>query len=164
MTQTYSTYVRVPEILLSDSLDFLGRHGIYCVLDLLGGHAATSGDKLSANVFRDGGGPVKAEKETSLELALGALDLDICRSCRHTGPLLQREVRHVVKVHQVLRDQINTPKTGIRVGRGERHEAVGEVVRGDDVGKTRRQKRGSAERPVPVAHDRLHDEHGEVVR
>ena len=126
MIQIYSTYVCVPYILLSDSLDFLSRHSIHCVFDLLGSHAAIGG-----------GGPIKAEQYASLELALGMLNL-IRRNCRHTGSLLQREVCYVVKIHQGLRDQINTPKTGIRVGCGEQHEAVGEVGQGDGMGKTRR--------------------------
>lgn len=157
------THVLVPEVLLRYPLDVLSGDLVNDELDLLGRHAAAAGDELAADILRNGGGAVKAEEQARLELALGALDLDVRGGNRHACPLLEREVRHVVHVHQVLGDEVDTPQAGVRVARRERHVAVREPVRGDDVRQARGHEPRRAERAVPVPEDALHDQHREVV-
>ena len=61
-----------------------------------------SGDELPANVFYDCSGSVEAEKQASLELALGTYDFNVYWSCQHAGPLIEHEVSHVIKVHEAF--------------------------------------------------------------
>ena len=72
-------------------------------------------------------------------------------------------MRDVVHIGKVLGDDVDAPQAGVGVGGREGHEAVRKVVGGDDVREARRKEGGRAERTVPIAHDGLHHEHGEVV-
>lgn len=159
-----TTYILIPQVLLRNTFDVSGGNSIHGKLDLLGSHAATTRDELPAEVLGNGSRAVEAEQQACLELALCALDLHILRANRHACPLLEGEVRKVVQVHEVLGHKVDAPEAGVRVRRREGHEAVREVVGRDNVGELRGHQRRGAERAVPVAHDGLHDEHGEVVR
>ena len=76
----------------------------------------TGDDELLANVFCDCSGSIKPEKQASLELALGAFNFNVHQSCQHsTDPLLEHEVSHVIEVHEVLQDQIDTSETSVGV-------------------------------------------------
>ena len=90
------TYVLIPEILVRYPLDVVNGDGVDEELDLLGGHAAAARDELAADVLRDGGRAVEAEEEARLELALGALDLDVRGRDGHARPLAKRHVRDVL--------------------------------------------------------------------
>ena len=57
---------------------------------------------------------------------------------RDAGPLIEREIYYVIKVHEVLQDKIDTPVPKY----------------------CEKEERSSAERPVPVVHDEPHHEHG----
>jgi len=48
---------------------------------------------------------------------------------------------------------VNSPKSGIGVGKVEVTEAVGEGSAGDDVGEFGGEKRSGTEGSVPVSHD-----------
>ena len=162
--QEYATYILVPEVLLSHLLDLLSCHSINGVFNLLWGYTVTGGDELLANVFCDCSCSIKAEKQASLELALGAFNFNVHQSCQHsTGPLLEHEVSHVIEVHEVLQDQIDTPETSVGVWGREWHEAISKIIWGNNVRKTGWKERSSTKWLVPVAHDGLHHKHGEVV-
>jgi hypothetical protein len=90
----------------------------------------------------------KREQQTGLELTLGALNLDISWSHRHTAPLLQSEICHVFEVHEVLRHQVNAPETGV----GVRVEDMKELARlFDEITRERRDER----REVPREQSQL---------
>lgn len=80
-------------------------------LDVLSAEAAAGGDDLAANVLGDGGGAVEGEKDGSLELSLGTLDLSGGNIAAEAGPLAESEVDQVVEVGQVLGDKVDTPET-----------------------------------------------------
>jgi len=63
----------------------------------------------------------------------------------------------------VLRDEVDTPQTGVGVRQVEVAERVGVVAGRHDVRQLGRQQGGGAQRAVPVAHDRGEDVHGPVV-
>lgn len=81
------------------------------LFNVLGAQAAASGDDLAANILSNSSGAVEREKNRSLELSLGTLDLgggDI--ECQ-ASPLAQCEVNEVIDIGQVLSDEVNTPET-----------------------------------------------------
>lgn len=45
------TYIPIPDILLSNSLDLGGGDSVHCVLNLLGGHATTARNELTSNIL-----------------------------------------------------------------------------------------------------------------
>lgn len=47
----------------------------------------------------------------------------------------------VIKVHEVLAHEVDTPETGVRIRGRERHKAVGEVVGRNYVGQARGEER-----------------------
>ena len=104
------------------------------------GHTTAARNELTTDVLRNSSGAIEAEEQGSLQLALGALNLHIRGVDRHTRPLTEREVAHVIHVLEVLGDEVDAPETSIRVAGRERHEAVREAVGGDDVGQAGRHK------------------------
>ena len=128
-----NTHILVPEIFLCDTLDLVYSNSIDSSLDLLRSEPPSARDELTTNILSNGGGSIETQKETSLELALSPLDFDGSRSNAHTRPLPESKVQEVVQVHQVLRYEVDTPQTGVRVRCGERHERVGKVVLRNDV-------------------------------
>lgn len=155
--------VGIPQIGSRNTLDVRNADRVNGGLDFLWGVSLAGGDELSSDVLGNGGGTVETKQQTGLELSLGTLHLTLGGSSAHSLPLTESEVNQVVELKEVLRDHVDAPKTSVRVGGGEVHERVGEVVGGNDVRETRREQGARAERSVPVAHDGLEDEHGEVV-
>lgn len=70
---------------------------------------------------------------------------------------------HVVEVEEVFGNHVDSPQTRVRVRSRERHERVGQVVGRDGVRESGREDRLGSERPIPIAHHALHDEHGIVI-
>ncbi|KAI3480564.1 hypothetical protein L1887_57284 [Cichorium endivia] len=155
--------VGIPQVGAGHTLDVLDADRVNGRLDLLRRVALAGGDELSSNVLGNGGGAVEAEQQARLELRLGTLHLTLGGCGAHALPLTKREVDEIVELQEVLRDHVDTPETRVRVRGGEVHERVGEVVGRDNVRQARREQRARAERAVPVAHDALQHEHGEVV-
>lgn len=80
-------------------------------LNVLGAEATASGDDLATNVLGNGSGAVEGEENGGLELGLGALNLGGGDLAAQTRPLTQGEVDQVIKVGQVLRNEVDTPET-----------------------------------------------------
>lgn len=102
LTDSGDSDIFVPEVSLSASLDVINSDGVDRSLDLLGGESLAGGDHLSTNVLGDGGGAIETEKEGSLELGLGSLNLDLGRGQRQTGPLFEGEVGQVIDAREAI--------------------------------------------------------------
>lgn len=163
-TRRSNSNVLVPQVLLGNALDLARRHSVDRSLDLLWRETLASGYKLATNVFRNRSRAIQAKQERSLELRLRTGNLRRSRTRRHALPLLQREVDKIVNVHVVLTDHVHTPETRVRVRCAEVHERISEVVRRHNVRETARHEWRSTQGAVPVAKNRLHHEHREVVR
>lgn len=81
------------------------------LFNVLGAQAAASGDDLAANILSNSSGAVEREKNRSLELSLGTLDLGGGDIEGQASPLAQCEVNEVINVGQVLSDEVDTPET-----------------------------------------------------
>jgi hypothetical protein len=60
-------------------------------------------------------------------------------------------VGEVIKVHEVLAHEVDAPEPGIGIGSRERHEAISEVVGGNDVGQAGGEERRRSQGAVPVS-------------
>lgn len=98
---------KVHNVLLGNPSDSL--------FDVLRCKTTTSGDDLAANVLSNGRSAVKREEDRSLQLSLGTLNL--CRADveAEAGPFPKGEVNQVVKVGQVLADEVDTPETAFSI-------------------------------------------------
>lgn len=103
--------VLVPELASGEVHNVLLSDLANGALDVLGAEAAAGGDDLAADVLGDGGGAVEGEKDGSLELGLGTLNLSGGNVAAEARPLAEGEVDQVVEVGQVLRDKVDTPET-----------------------------------------------------
>lgn len=100
---------------MSKSLDVLLRDSVNGALNLLDGLAAARGDDLATNVGGGALGGGDGEEELGLELGLGALDLGLGHGDSESVPFLEGKVDGVVEVGDVVRDNVDTPETGIAV-------------------------------------------------
>lgn len=104
--------VAVPEFSVGKVHDLLLGDGIDQTLNLRGGHAAASGDELSANILGNGGGTVQRQEDGSLELGLGTLNLGGGHVGAETHPLADGEVDEIVNLLVLVSDEVDTPETG----------------------------------------------------
>jgi hypothetical protein len=68
------------------------------------------------------------------------------------------------RLHSLLGDEVDTPKTSVRVVGEEVLVRVGEVVGRDDVAQLGAQQWRGTQSTVPVSEHGAHDQHGPVVR
>lgn len=109
------TYVLVPEVFLGNTLNLCGGNSVDGEFNLLGCHPSAAGDKLPSDILSNGGGSVQAQEHASLELALGPLNFHLRGGNRHSRPLPEGKVGEVIKVHEVLAHEIDTPETSVRI-------------------------------------------------
>ena len=182
--------ILVPEFLVGKLHDVLLADGIDDALDLAGGHAATGGNDLAANILGDGGGAVQGQEDGRLELGLGALNLGLGHVARQARPLAQRKVHQIVDTPELIGHEVDAPETrwsvsseihrekhmddalgkekqdnlpGVAVASGEAHVAGSQVVLVDDAAELAALVRSVPESLVVVADDGLGDQGGEVV-
>lgn len=105
--------VAVPKLAVGKVHNILLGDRINHALDLTRLLSAPSGDKLAANVLRDGGGSVKREKDGGLELGLGALDLGGADVGAETHPLADGKVDKVIDAVDLVGNKEDTPKAVI---------------------------------------------------
>lgn len=162
-TQSDQSNVLVVESLLGPGSDVVLGDGLELGLDLSGGDSSAKSGELSSNVLGNVGGAVQRQKETSLELGLGSLNLQVGHGGGQSVPLLKGEVDEIVNLGGVLGGQVDSPQTGIGVRGGEGLEGVGQVVLGHNVGESRSLVGRGADGSVVVTDDGLGNEGGVVV-
>lgn len=155
--------VLVPQLPLGKAHDVLGGDAVNGPLNLLWAQSPASGDDLASNVLRDSRGAVQGQQNRSLQLGLRTLNLGIADLEGETRPLTESEVDKVVNAGEVVRYQVDTPKTGVGVGGAEGHEGVGELVLVHEGAELAAKVRRVAHSTVPVANNSLSDKGSEVV-
>jgi hypothetical protein len=101
----------IPELLLSKVHNVLSSDLSNSALNVFGAQSASGGDDLAADIFGNGSGSVKRQKDGSLQLSLGTLDLRLSDVEGQTRPFTEREVNEVIKAGLVLANQVDTPET-----------------------------------------------------
>lgn len=155
--------VLVPKLAVGEVNDVLLRDGINHALNLSRGHAAAGGDELATNVLSDGSGAVEGQKDGSLQLGLGALNLGRGDVGAQAHPFADGEVNEIVDAGNLVGGEVDTPETGVAVARREAHEAVGELVLVDETAKLAALMRSVAHSLVVVADNSLGNKSSEVV-
>ena len=106
--------VLIPQLAGSEVHDVLLGDLADGTLNVLSAQATASGDDLATNVLSDSGGAVERQKDGSLELGLGALNLGRGDAVAETRPLTESEVDQVIELGQILADKVDTPETNIK--------------------------------------------------
>ncbi len=73
-------------------------------------HAATCGDDLAANVFRNGCSAIKREQDGSFELGLCSLGFGFSNVIGKTGPLSKGEMDKIINLSFVFRNKVYAPQ------------------------------------------------------
>jgi hypothetical protein len=153
----------VPDSLLGELNNILLGNSTNNTLDLSGAHAASGGDDLASDVLSNSGGSVQRQKEGSLKLGLGTLNLRLSDGLGHAVPLTESEMNKVVDVGEVVGDHVSSPESGVGVGGAEAHERVGKVVLVEHGRELGSQVGSVTKGTVEVTDDGLGNEGGEVV-
>ena len=103
--------IPVPKFSVGKVHDILLGNSINLSLNLVRGHAAASGNKLSANVLSNGCGAVEGQEDGGLELSLGTLGLGGADVGAEAHPLTDSEVDEVVNSVRLVGNKVDTPKT-----------------------------------------------------
>lgn len=108
---SYSTdcHILIPKFPPRKRHDILLAYTTDYSLYLLWIHAATCGDDLAANVFRNGCCAVKGEQDGSFELSLCPLGLRFSDVVGKTRPLSKGEMDKVIYLGFVFRNKVYAP-------------------------------------------------------
>ena len=80
-------------------------------LNLLWSHSSSSSDDLSSNILCNCGSSIQRQKNRCLQLCLCSLDFGRCDGVWETGPLAEGKVYKIVEAGEVVRDEVDAPKT-----------------------------------------------------